>query len=69
MRDYKYKSVYLNYTGYLVPIEICTLELERAICAYKTKGENMPTDEFTWTFAEREAFTEMLANENTIILR
>jgi len=65
MREYEYLTEMLNLTIYLIPREIYTRDLGTAIHKYRYKEIN----QFTWTFAEREAFTEMLANENTIILR
>lgn len=72
MRDYKYVTKYLNYIQYLIPKEIFTKELHEAIEKYNNRVFMENTSlygEFTWTFAEREAFLEMLNNENTIILR
>lgn len=66
MREYKYKAETLNFIVYLVPEEIRSVDLDMALEKYRTKDL---FGEFTWTFAEREAFVEMLNNENTIILR
>jgi hypothetical protein len=66
MREYKYRAETLNFTVYLVPDEIRSLDLDAALQKYRTKDF---LNGFTWTFAEKEAFLEMLNNENTIILR
>lgn len=65
MRDYRYITETLNFIVYLIPAEIYTPDLGKALEKYRYKELR----EFTWTFAEREAFIEMMNNENTIILR